>query len=64
MFRIVYKLSPCAASYEPPLPSEVVQLLEKDGKELDIVMIWQFVMTYVGTLGTFLLKSQLQSYNY
>lgn len=52
--RVVYKLSAPAASFEPPLPSEVAQLLEKDGKELDVVMIWQFAMTYVGTLGMYL----------
>lgn len=49
--RVVYKLSTPAASFEPPIPPAVSQLLEKDGKELDVVMIWQFAMTYVGGLG-------------
>lgn len=49
--RVVYKLSAPALSFEPPIPAEVTQLLEKDGKELDVVMIWQFAMTYVGSLG-------------
>eukprot|EP01127_Copromyxa_protea_P004287 TRINITY_DN14165_c0_g1_i1.p1 TRINITY_DN14165_c0_g1~~TRINITY_DN14165_c0_g1_i1.p1 ORF type:complete len:1208 (-),score=272.89 TRINITY_DN14165_c0_g1_i1:80-3412(-) len=50
--EVTFKLSPAAASYEPPLSSEITALMEKDGKELDIVMIWQFIMPYLGTLGT------------
>ena len=45
------KLAPPAASYEPPVSSEIAQLLKKDGTELDVVLIWDNVMTYVGTLG-------------